>query len=450
MGTTPRYHLKTMGSGDSFSDDGYQFVDADRRLMEVLAYLGAEGHRHTGVPASTDTPVAPTLALAPATPGTLPGGTRLYYKVTLVDPTGLESSGSTETYIDTPAAIAPPGAPSTIVLPTGGSLQPGIFYYALSAYYPLASQETTAPNIGSAQIFSGSTNRIRITFPTLPAGAAGWNIYRRRPGEVDYFWVMSVVGVTTWTDDGSVASACDRRRPTTNLTNSLNSVQVCIGGATPALPGAGWTWKIYRSLTNASYVNSFLHHAVEETFENSGVTALCYIDTGGSTTPGQPPAAAPAIGSPSKVLLTGGAEVSGTLPVANVAGFPFVVTFEFSGPLVPQDGEGIWTCEFPVFAILGVRAVLGRNSIAAATAVIVDVKKWTGNLATPAWSSIFDSNAGRPQVAVANAFGARVVPVRPGLVVGDHIVADLLQAGGGATPTDSGLVLTVYGIASGF
>lgn len=448
--TTPRYHLSTMGPGDSFAADGYKFTDADRHLLELLGYLGAEAHHHTGAAGVATTPVAPTVSLNVAV-GSIPGGTRVYYKITLVDPNGLESGPSPEVHIDTPAALASPAAPSLAILPTGGTLQPGTRYYALSAYYPTSTQETMAPNVAPVQIFTGSTNRVRVTRPTLPVGATGWNVYRRDIGEVDYFYVTSLAaGTSSWIDTGSVASACDRRRPQANGTNATNSVQVCLGGATPGLPGPGWTWRVYRTYVNASYVNSFLHHVVEETFEGSGITAICHIDTGFGTLPGQPPAVAPVIGSPPKVLLTGGAEVQGCLPYTNVAGFPYLVTFQFSGTVVAQDGTGVWTCEFPTFTILGVRATLGRNSVPAAQAVITDVKKWTGNLATPQWTSIFSSTPNRPQVAVGTMQGTRKVAQSPNLVLGDMIAADVLQAGGGATPTDSDLLITVYGIAGGY
>lgn len=446
MGETPRYHFTTMGAGDAFSANGYKYTDADRRLLEVLAYLGAEGHHHDGAAGDSSTPVAPVLTLD-ATAGTIPGGARVYYKVTLVDPNGLESAGSPESFVDTPAALAPPAAPSLAVVSTGGTLQPGTRYYALSAYYPLSTQETTAPNIAPVQIFSGATNQVRVTRPTLPVGATGWNIYRREPGEIDYFYVTTqLAAVTSWLDDGSSASACDRRRPQANGTNATNSVEVCLGGATPVLPGAGWTWKVYRTYANASYVNSFLHHVVEETFEGSGINAICHIDTGFATMAGQPPASAPAIGSPSKVLLTGGAEVEGCLPYANVAGFPFAVTFEFAGAVTVHDGTKVWVCEFPTYTILGVRANLGRGSVPAAQAVVGDVKKWTGS----AWASIFTTTPNRPQVAVGATIGTRKVPQSPALVLGDAIVADVLQAGAGATPTDSDLAITVYGIAGGY
>ncbi len=223
-----------------------------------------------------------------------------------------------------------------------------------------------------------------------------------------------------------------------------------LGGATPALPAEGWTWKIYRTLTNASYVNSYLHHVVEETFEGSGITAVTHIDTGGSTMVGQPPAAAPAIGSPTKVLLTGGAEVQGLLPLANIdISIPFVITFMFSGTLFPQDGLGVWVCDFPEAEILGVRATLGRDSVAAATDVIVDVKKWMAASATPSWTSIFSSNPNRPHVLVGEMFGDRVVPQTIGLVENDALVVDILQAGGGATPTDADMVVNIYMQVSG-
>lgn len=455
MGTTPHYGLNTMGPNAHFSDDGYKYVDADRRLLDVLAYLGAEGHHHTGAAGESGTPVAPTLALSESV-GSLPGGTRLYYKVTLVDPSGIESAGSAEAWIDTPDVVAPPAAPSLIVEP-GGTLQPGSFYYALSAYFPLQSQETNAPNVASVQVVAGSTNRIRLTFPTLPAGALGFNVYRRRPGELDYFFVETVPSAggspVNWIDDGSTDSACDRRRPVTNQTQSTNAVDVSLGGATPALPGEGWTWKVYRTLTNASYVNSFVHHVVEETEEGSGVTALTTVDTGGPAYASQPPTLNVVVGHPAKVLLTDGAEVEGQLPASMVDGAVAAasyheIVFQFSGPVEPQNGTGCWPCEFPLFTILGVRCTLGRDSVPAVDPVIGDVKVWSG--ATPSWNSIFTSMGARPRVLAGTQFGERVAPQFADLVEGDVIVADILQAGGGATPTDADLVVTVYGIASGF
>lgn len=448
MSETPRYHLTTMGAGDTFAANGYKYTGADRRLMEVLLYLGAEGHHHTGEVPDTDAPIAPVVSLDGAD-GNVPGGTRVYYKVTLVDPNGLESAASPESYVDTPAALTPPSAPSLLAQSTGGTLQPGTRYYSLSAYYPLQTQETTAPNPAPVQIFSGSTNSVKVTRPTLPVGATGWNVYRRNPGELDYFFVTSLVAATTfWIDDGATASACDRRRPQTNQTNATNSVLVSLGGATPSLPGAGWTWRIYRTYVNASYVTSFLHHVVEETSEGSGETALSHTDTGGATMVGQPPEATPVVNSPSKVLLTDGAEVEGTLPVANIAGFPFVVTFPFSGTVTAQNGTRVWVCEFPSATILGVRCVLGRNSGPASQPVIGDVKKWSGNFATPVWASIFTSSPALPRVLVGTEFGARVAPQIPDLVFGDAIVADILQAGGGATPTDTDLAIQVYMIGT--
>lgn len=450
MGFTPRYHLTTMGPGESFSADGYKYTDADRRLLELLGYLGAEGHHHTGAPGDSSTPVSPILALD-TLPGTLPGGTRYYYKVTLVDPNGLESAPSAEVYIDTPAVLAPPAAPSLLVESTGGTLQPGIRYYALSAYFPVQSLETTAPNVAPVQIFSGVTNRVKVTRPTLPVGATGWNVYRREPGEVDYFYVTTLLaGTSIWYDEGSSASACDRRRPQENLTNSSNAIRVCLGGATPVLPAPGWTWRIYRTLTNASWVNSFLHHVVEDDPEGSGVIAACFTDSGMGTMAAQPPAQAPVIGSPSKILLTGGAEVEGCLPYQSIAGFPFVVSFQFSGAVTAQEGTGVWICEFPTFTILGVRSSLGRNSVPAVQNVVADIKKWSGDMATPDWTSIFGSTGARPQVAVGAMIGTRKVPQSPDLVLGDAIVADVLQAGGGATPTDTDLLVQVYGIAGGY
>lgn len=95
MGTTDHYGLKRMGPGEHFSDDGYKYTDADRVQMDRLLYLGAEGHRHVGAVAEPAEPGTPTLTLSEAS-GSIPAGTRVYYKYTLVDVEGFESAPSTE------------------------------------------------------------------------------------------------------------------------------------------------------------------------------------------------------------------------------------------------------------------------------------------------------------------------------------------------------------------
>lgn len=442
MGTTDHYGLKRMGPGESFSDEGWKFTDGDRVLMDRLLYLGAEGHRHIG--AASDPPDLDDLTLTlDSASGSLPAGTRVYYKYTLVDVEGFETAPSVEEYVDTPAAIVEPAAPSLTLATTTGTLLPGQYYYVLTAYTTVNTNETKALYPAYLTVPAGtSTNKITLTLPTLPAGATGFNVYRKGPGEPRYYHLASTTSTTTYIDTGSVEEDCNRTVPVRNTTNSTNNVT-----ATIVAPPGGYTWKLYRTYVAGFYNSSLVHHIVEETSEGSGVITNSYVDMGLATLTGTPPTTSQTVGGPEQIDL--GTEVQGVLPMAGVAAYPFVAEFSVDGALTAQTGTHVWVCEFPRVAIQAVRASLGRGYTPASQPVIVDVN--VGRGATPWMSSLFFTADDRPRVTVGNQIGTRVVPsARTHLTEGDVLTIDIDQAGGGATPTDRDLTVTVYGWAYGF
>lgn len=312
---TDRYKLLRL-TEDDLSVDSFKFSDADRVLMDTLFYLGVEGHHHTGGAASGTAPdTAPNLTLDTTT-GSIPASTRVYYKFTYVDGSGIETSPSPESYVDTPSLINEPAAPTLLTSTTGGSLQPGNYFYALSAYQTYTTVETAAENSAYISVpYLTSTNTITIDLPILPSGATGFNVYRRGPQNTGYRYLTSVdlnvaTPPTTFVDNGSYTEDQDRPLPTTNGTTSFNSVEVAIPGATPSLP-LGYSWRIYRTYVSGDYTNSLLTTS----------TSLTYTDLGAATSVGQPPSAGTSVGSPSKILLTNAAEVQGTLPTANIENF---------------------------------------------------------------------------------------------------------------------------------
>lgn len=456
MATTDRYALKRLIAGQSLSDDGYQFTDADRVLIDRLLYLGAESHRHDGATATASTaPAAPSL-LTVTTAGAIPAGTRVYYKVTLVDVNGLESTPSTEVFVDTPAPLIEPGPPTLLARSTGGTLAPGNYYYALSAYANgINTQETKALSPGFITVPVGSTtNSIEIVFPALPAGATGWNIYRKRPGGARYDYLLSVAAnvatpPTRYIDTGAAVEDCNRTTPVRNSTNAQNSVQVTIGGATPAVP-VGMTWKVYRTYIGGNYDNTLLHHVVEHTADFSGIITPRYTDMGLSPMVGKPPTVGIAIASPPRIRFGDSADVQGALPLARVSAFPEMVAFSFEGTLSPRQGTSVWVCEYPRATIMGVRASLGRGYSPVATDVVVDVICGT-NTATPTFASIFAALADQPRILVGAQIGTRVVPTaKRELLEGEALSIDIETAGGGATPNDRDLTVMVYLLVHGY
>lgn len=313
-GSTLHYQLQTLESGDALSTNSYKFTSADRQQIDTLLYLGAEGHHHTGAAAnSSSTTTAPTLTLH-TSGGAMPAATRVYYAYTYVDVNGHETAGSTIAYVDTPTKVVEPAAPSLVYASTGGVLNPGNYYYALSAYTVSSTSETLAQNPVYITIPVGTaTNEVVLTMPSLPSGATGFNIYRRKPGGTSYVFLASTTA-SSYTDTGSVAEDPNRNLPLANVTNSQNYIDITVpGGTVPA----GQTWKVYRSFSLNNWEASLLNWVTDETFEGSGIITPTFSDLGVGTSTGKPPSVAQQVGSPAKVLLTGGAEVQGVLPIAN-------------------------------------------------------------------------------------------------------------------------------------
>lgn len=444
-GQTSHYGLTRLEGGESFSTDGYKYTNADRDTIDRLLYVMGESHHHLG---SSVTLTEPTIApvLARSSGGSIPAGTRVYYKYSYLSVRGEETKASPESFIDMPAAILEPGAPTLTQATTGGTLTPGDYYYVLSAYVGSSIFETRAINPIYITVPLGTiTNKITLTYPSPPAGMSGWNIYRRAPGEMKYFYLTSVAsGPTTLVDTGSIAADCDRTIASLNTTNNNNKVTITLPGATPTVP-VGYTWRIYRTFILSNYDNSTLKTVVEYTAETTPRVVAYYVDIGISTTSGKPLAVTVSTANPAKILLDSATEVQGRLAPANIAGYPYMVQFSYSGTVATGTGTFVWYCEFDHAVIQGCRAVLGVGKSPASTSVIVDVNVGRSLAATPtALSTIYTTQSNRPTITVGNQFSTLTVPNRRTLLLGDMLSVDIDQAGGGATPTDANMLVTVY------
>ncbi len=438
---TTNYDLSTIRAGDRLSDDDYKVLGADRHFIDLLLGLGAELHRHTGVASIVEAPLlGPALALGTA--GSIPAGTRVYYAYTLIDSNGFESGPSPTTFVDTPAPVASPAQAVLVAATTGGTLLPGTYYYVLSAYTGTNNAETAAGPAALVTVPPGTaTNAITVTMPALPAGATGWNVYRRKPGGSRLLYLRSVVPPTTsFVDDGSLAEDCDRTEPALNTTLSSNSVAVTI----PAPVAGIAAWRVYRTYVADSWASS-------ELSTMTGIVVLVYNDIGNATVVGAPPGTSQAVGSPAKIQLTNAAEVQGRAPLGAVSAFPVDKEFEMSGLVAVHQGKGTWVFPYPKGTVKGIRAVLGRGYTPAAVPVIVDVNRSPAATQPPVYTSVFLVAGDRAQIPVGSQWG----PSYPAtgvseLVAGDAITVDVDQAGGGATPTDYDLTVIIYVWVYGF
>ena len=445
---TDNFGLSKLTANDRMSDDDYKFSESDRDLIDAKLYLGAVGHTHDGSGVGIDDPDEPLGYTLSGGSGSLPAGTTVRYKYTYVDQFGSETAASPELSVTTPPSVAKPGMPVLASSESGGSLTRGSYFYALTAWKDTDTSETRM-GTRAYKTINGSTGTVTISFPSLPSGADGFNIYRRSPGS-NQFWFLASVDLSTATppdeyvDDGSIADSCVRGAPSTNSTSSLSSIELSLPGATPSVP-EGYTWKLYRTYGSAPWENSLVSWVVEETSEGSGVTLPTYEDLGGDTTSGMPPTTSQITGSPSKINMDDAAEVQGSPPPGMLT-VPHSITFTYAGQVNAIVGDVAWVCPFDNAKIVSVTTNLGVGYSPATQPVIVDVNRYDASAATPVWESIFeDTPANQPQIDVGEFIGNAATPSSgyEYLVEGDALSVDIDQTGGGATPTDSNLMVNI-------
>ena len=443
---TTNYGLTKLDPGDDLSANGYAFIDSDRDRIDGLLALGRE-HEHTGASASLTNPdTAPSLVLD-TTEGNLTAGKTYRYRYTYVDQFGAETAASPEATIATDPPIVSPDGVSITHVTTGGSLNGGLYYYTLTAYVDTNNKETRRGSVTSHSIpFVTTTNVVTLSLPSVPAGATGFNVYRRAPGESNYNYLASIdmsisTPPTEYEDDGSVNPNCDRNPPISNSTNSQNNVTVTLPGATPAVP-SGATWKIYRSETAGVWESSDLVQVTETVSDVDTTVVTSYQDLGIPTGFQTAPETTQVVGMPSKITFTGAAEVEGYLPPGLLV-IPHEITWQQKGVGTIDTFLDMWRCPFDYAEIQEVSLTLSPDYSPATQSIIADVNYYSENQATPGWTTMFTTQANRPTIALGEWNGAVATPDVVALTKGDLLTWDVDQDGGGATPTDYDLIITI-------
>lgn len=432
---TPRFGFTTFDSvNDTFNTRGWKFPGADRiRMDQILAYA-AELHQHTGESSAPPEAVAspPTLVPGPLD-GTFPANRAIYYRTALVDTRGQEHAASQTAVVYTAPPVLRPEPFLTAPSPGVGTLEPGIYVYALSAYTwenrsetPLSAQAT-----GRLDAIGG----FALFLPPTPSGATGFNVYRKGPTDAELYWVGTAPATTVtgevWNDTGL---KIDRLRtvPTSNTTSNTNSVSVAPASPVPA----GFTLKIYRTLTPTNWDRSLLVWTAVTPFR----------DTGHATQNGSPPGANAAIKSPPKINLATDAQGR---PPAGLTPTTFVANFSFPGPVTTGSSVWQWLDEFDDARVLAFRANLGRGSTPAVRPVRVVLDRRAAG--TVLWHRYQNPDTLVDLVAEipVGQTTSPTVPVPFGAQPGTHLTRGMalrptvLQSGGGVTPTDSDLAFTV-------
>ena len=443
-GTSQFYGLTKLDPGEAFSTNDQAFTRKDVDTVDRLLYQGAT-HVHTGAAVDvTDPDTAPEVTLS-TSGGNIPAGQTVRYKFAWVDAYGAESAASPEVTVNTPAAVGIPNSPAITLTASGGSLLQGNYFYRLSAYVDANTNETQAGDGIYTTVPSGTDNILTLTLPTLPYGADGFNVYRRGPGETAYSYLASVdMTVATppseYEDDGSVSANCNRVPSNVNVTNSSNSVDVTLPGATPTVP-TDYTWKLYRTYASGEWESSLIHWVVEETTEGSGIVTPEYTDIGGARSAGAPRDTSELAAQPGKVDLDDAAEVQNSLP-PNMVAQMHEVHFRYEGVLSTETGALAWPMTWYQGQIIDVTATV--SAAATTDAVIVDVNKYDAQAATPASATIFTTQSGRPQIAVGDLLDTSDTPDEVDLYAGDMLTVDIDQIDSGATAEDLFVVIRMW------
>lgn len=347
--TSPRFGFTILDSDrDNVAQSNYQFGTRDREVLDsILAYL-TEHHVHDGraTPLALN-PAAPTVALD-ATTGHIPPSTKACYRYAFVDERGQEMAASDMAFAVTGFQIAAPTR-FTVTAETGtGSLATGTYAYALSAY--TGSNRNETPVSPSTTTTLSATGQVNIAGPpNVESSESGYNVYRRGPGDTDYYYLDSFTAGSLYVDDGTATVDPYHRRPTGNTTYASNSVLVT---RTDTLP-AGQTWKLYRTYDEFSWDNTLIYWGTDAT----------YLDVGGQSTAGGPLVANSGSGSPEPIELTDAAHVTGVLP-PGMNQFYIEHVFLHPAPVVAAQGEWPWFSPYEHAEVTSMRVWLGPDAVA--------------------------------------------------------------------------------------
>ena len=290
MSTTQNFGFEKFGPEGRISDNNNKFSGRDRSTMDALLWtLFNHDHRDTSVDATlAGAEHRPDLTVA-ATGGSISAGIIYYYKISYVDEYGNETEASVANSVATADPLPTPPVMTLSYATTGGALASGVYRYAI-AYYQNGIGVTRATNVASISVPTGtSTNAVTITLNTLPTGADGWRIYRKGPGDADYFWLDVETTGPTYEDDGTVEVDCTKFRPSSNTTNSTNQITLDLNSLDLPLDSRITQWRIYRSSTVGLFGPSSLLATVVETTTQAGTDLVTtYADVGAATYPGTP------------------------------------------------------------------------------------------------------------------------------------------------------------------
>lgn len=288
-GTTPRFGLNFFG-GDTpgtLDEDADKYTSEDRLTIDFV--LGAlESHNHRVVTHIVDPDDIPDLDLGSA--GTLEGGTTYYYVVAFVNEDGLETVSGPEASLTTPDVLPDPDAPQGESSDSTGTLEPGLYYYALTGLRGVEESALSEP--ATVTVLDGE-DTVTLTLPAL-GDATSYQVWRQGEDDPGYTRIGTTI-TTTFIDDGSVPAGLygdpANDAPLTPVGANNYSITITLTGADLTTVTTSQGWRIYRATESGNYsASALVHEVIERVDDLDPDSALLteWVDDGDATLTGSP------------------------------------------------------------------------------------------------------------------------------------------------------------------
>jgi hypothetical protein len=291
-------------------------------FTDSILYAAAVSHKHDGTSALQN-PTGTLVLSTGNTGGYLKSGVTYYIAVTYVDEYMRETLASDIVAISTAASISAPATPTHNdgATPTDLESSTPVGLTGNDYWYKISYLKDGGESLPSSPVYisipTDTLYKCTIHFSSLATVANGADtirVYRKISSTGSWVKIADITNTSTtsYTDDYTATPACDTQPKTISTIGSFNIITI--------------DWSAL-DFTEATYVKIYATTTVGVWEEASRITSVAmntatpvtsYIWTGTSRITGKPPVMSGCYPSPSKIMLTDGAEIQGTLPFSNL------------------------------------------------------------------------------------------------------------------------------------
>ena len=281
-------------------------------------------HSHDGG-AALGNPAGDLSLSTATTGGTIPAGRTYYAVATYIDSYGRETAKGVVGNITTDAGLSAPSTPTynsaVDLVAEASTLTGGDYWYKIS--YLKGGGETTCSEPVYVSVPTDTTYKVTIHFDALDDVANGADTIRvyRKIDDGSYVKLSDITAGSRdyYTDDNTGVPVCDIGPVATNTTNSFNTITIDWSGLDVENASS---IRVYISSTtdsSATPVATWLTSSMlVGEFDLDVATPPTSTIWTGTLTTGRPPNVTETLSHPSKINLTGAAEIQGNIPWANL------------------------------------------------------------------------------------------------------------------------------------